>query len=55
MEENKKEDLAWLIYQMKINELAKASSVITENMYIFAKENLQKEKEKIEKLILNVA
>ena len=44
------ETLAWLIYQLKINELAYSSGVITEVMYIYAKENLQKEIDKLEKL-----
>jgi len=47
---NQFENLAWLIYQQKLNELAWGASVITENMYIFAKENLQKEADKLEKL-----
>jgi len=44
------EDLAWLIYQSKLNQLAFNASVITEAMYIYAKENLQKEIDKLEKL-----
>jgi len=44
------ENLAWLIYQQKLNELAFNSNVITEAMYIFAKENLQKDIDKLENL-----
>ena len=44
------ENLAWLIYQQKLNELAFNLNVITEAMYIFAKENLQKDIDKLENL-----
>ncbi|MCL2837641.1 MAG: hypothetical protein FWE04_01045 [Oscillospiraceae bacterium] len=47
---NQVENLAWLVYQQKLNEFAWGASVITEDMYIFAKEILQKEAEKLEKL-----
>ena len=47
---NQVENLAWLIYQQKLNELAFKASVITEDMYIFAKENLQKQADKLKKL-----
>lgn len=50
MGQDRKEEIAWLLYQLKLNELAKASNVITENMYIFAKENLQKEIENLENI-----
>ena len=47
---NRVEDLAWLIYQQKLNELAFSANIITEAMYIYAKENLQKDVDKLEKL-----
>ena len=47
---NRIEDLAWLIYQQKLNELAFDASVITESMYKYAKENLQKDIDKLERL-----
>ena len=47
---NQVKKLAWLIYQSKLNELAYNESVITEAMYKYAKENLQKDIDKLEKL-----
>ena len=47
------ENLAWLIYQIKLNELVLQKNVITEAMYIYAKENLQREVDKLEKLCYN--
>ena len=44
------EDLAWLLFQLKLNERARADKIITETMYIFAKESLQKNIDRIEKI-----
>ena len=47
---NNTEDLAWLLFQLKLNEQAKAADIITESMYIFAKESLQNDVDKLKKI-----
>ena len=47
IQEDKKEQLTWLLYQFRLNESAKTSNIITENMYRYAKEHLQKQIDEI--------
>ena len=43
-------ELAWLLYQRKLNELAKSADVISENMYTYAKEELQRDIDILQKV-----
>ena len=52
MKYDEKEALAWILYELKLNELAKGSNVITDNMYIYAKENFAKRNRQSQKHML---
>ena len=47
---NNIEDLAWLLFQLKLNERAKEAEIITESMYISARDSLRTETDRMEEI-----